>query len=162
MVFEKLSLILECNADRLVQLNISLSSIDNGNIAQPQWNNSTSEDIYDIRSFVPEIHACKQRGRAQGKYNAHEVNFCQYTNSSCSLRIYFASHLQPIRVCQIGVGASHSKNNASRFRDILVQHISNLSFNIPWLVPHRDLCQSRKIDKSECKDIWRVYAEIDG
>ena len=77
-------------------------------------------------SFVPKIHACKQQGRAQGKCNAHEVNFCQYTNSSCYLRIYFPSHLQSIRVCQIDVGASHCKNNASRFRDILVQHISNL------------------------------------
>lgn len=53
MVLEIVAFVVEGGADSLVGLDITLATIDDGNVAKAQRNDTSSENIYDIRAFVP-------------------------------------------------------------------------------------------------------------
>src|SRR5437762_3477693 len=85
------------------------------------------------------------------------MNCIMWTNT---LRIYFTSKFESIRVCQIGVGSGDGKNDSIRFSDVLENHVSNLLFDILRLISHRYLCKTRKIDECEGEDVGRENSKI--
>ena len=53
MVLEEVALGIECNADRFVDLNIPLPSVNNWNVAKSQRDDSSSQNVDNIGSLVP-------------------------------------------------------------------------------------------------------------
>ena len=53
MILEEVALSIECNANRFVALNISLPSVNNWDVAKPQWDDSSCQNIYNVGSLVP-------------------------------------------------------------------------------------------------------------
>jgi len=74
---------------------------------------------------------------------AHEIDLGQHTNSPRSFWVDFSGHLEAVRVGQVGVGSSDSEDDTARFRNVLVEHVSNLLLDIAWLVTDGDFGQTR-------------------
>ena len=55
MVLEELALILERSDDRLVRVNVALTTVDDGNIAKTEGDDTASEDVHNVSSGVPAI-----------------------------------------------------------------------------------------------------------
>ena len=53
VILEEFTLIVKCGLDRLVGVDITLTTVDHWHITQTQGDNSASEDIHNIRSGVP-------------------------------------------------------------------------------------------------------------
>lgn len=53
MVFEEITLIVKGGANGFILLNISLTSVDHRNITESQGNDSSGQNINDVRAFVP-------------------------------------------------------------------------------------------------------------
>ena len=53
MVFEEVAFIVKGGANGLIRLDIPLTPVHDGNITKSQGNNSSGQDINDIRAFVP-------------------------------------------------------------------------------------------------------------
>jgi hypothetical protein len=53
VVLEEVSFVLESRSDTLGLVDISLTSIDNGNIAQSQGDNSSGQNVDNVGSLVP-------------------------------------------------------------------------------------------------------------
>lgn len=61
------------------------------------------------------------------------------------------------RVC-----SCHCEDDATRFGDVLHEHIANLPFNVAWLVANGDLRETRQVDQSEGQNVRGVDAEVNG
>jgi hypothetical protein len=53
MVLEEVTLSIECNADRFVNLNIPLPSVNNWDVAKSQRDDSSCQNVYNVGSLVP-------------------------------------------------------------------------------------------------------------
>ena len=53
MILEEVLLVLESLRDRSLVVDISLTTIDDGNVTQSQRNDSTSENVDDVSSLIP-------------------------------------------------------------------------------------------------------------
>jgi len=62
VILEIVTLVVERSADGLVSLDISLASVYNRHVAQPQRDDSPSQNINDISSFVPVELSAKTSG----------------------------------------------------------------------------------------------------
>lgn len=54
MILEKPLLILQRRPDRLALFDVSLTTVDDGNVAESEGDDSSGEDIDDVGSLVPE------------------------------------------------------------------------------------------------------------
>ena len=54
MIFKELSLVFKGGLDGFLLVDILLTSVDHGDIAEAQWNNATSENVDDVRPLVPD------------------------------------------------------------------------------------------------------------
>jgi hypothetical protein len=55
MIFEEFAFMFESMGDRLGILYITLAAVDNRYISETEGNDTASEDVYNICSFVPDI-----------------------------------------------------------------------------------------------------------
>jgi len=53
MVLEKVAFELQSLNDGFVGFNVTLATVDNGDISKSKWDNSSRKDINNIRSLVP-------------------------------------------------------------------------------------------------------------
>jgi len=134
----------ESGTDELPLVNVTLTTVDDGNIAEAERNDTTGENVDDIGTSV------------------HEINFCKHTYSAGSFGVDFTSKLETIRVGQIRVGGSDCENDGVGLGDELENHVTNLTLDVPGLVTDRDLGETGKIDKGQGENIGTVDAEVDG
>jgi hypothetical protein len=144
VVLEELPLVLERIGDRLLILDIPLSSVHNWDITQPQRNDATGENVDNVCSIV------------------HQVDLGQHTDCPLSFGVNFSCELQTIRVGQIGVCGGDCQYDGIGFANLLHDHFSNLSLNVPWLISNRHLCQTGQVNQCERKDVGRVDPQVDG
>lgn len=117
MVLEILPFILQGGADRLVRVNVTLATIDNGDIAQSKRDNTTSKNVYDVRSSIP---SCAVRIlQALHILHSHQIDLRQHTNSPLSLRIHLTRKFETVGVGQIRVRGSDGKDDTCWLRDVL-------------------------------------------
>ena len=162
MVLEELAFGLEGNTDLLVRFDVSLSSVHHGNVTQSQRNDPSRQDINNVSSDIPiPKMSVRRTKREQRGSRAHKINLGQDTNRPRSLRVDFSRQLQPIRVRQILVARRDRQNDATRLRDILKQHISDLLLDILRLITDRHLGDTGQIDEGQREDVWRVDSEVD-
>lgn len=143
MVLEVSLFIFQSRHDRFRRIDISLSSVDNGDITELEWDDPSSQDIHNVRSLI------------------HQVDLGQDTDRPRSIWVHLSCHFQTVRVGQIRVGASDSENDGIGLRDKSHEHISNLLFDISRLVTDGDFGQTGQIDQRERENVWRKDPEVD-
>lgn len=57
MILKEVSLIVECTRDGLAGLDISLPSVDYGNVAKAEGNDAPCQNVDDVGAYVPVICA---------------------------------------------------------------------------------------------------------
>lgn len=142
--FEKLALVLQGVRDGTLVLNVSLTSVDDGDIAESEGDDSSSKNVDDIGALV------------------HEVNLGQDTDGPLSLGVNLAGELETVRVGQIGVCGSDGEDDGVGLANLLQNHVLDLLLNVSGLVSNRHLGQAGQIDKGQGEDVGRVDAEVDG
>lgn len=161
MVLEEIAFVFEGLADRFRGFDIALTTVNDRYISQAKRDDATSKNVHDVGTLVPTFRVQSVEMDMATK-NSHQVNLCQDTNCPRPLRVHFSRHLQTIRVRQIGVSTSDGQDDTRGFRNIFHEHLSDLFFNIPWLVPDGHFRQPGKINQRQCQNIRRVYAKING
>ena len=78
VVLEKGSFVLQCSTDSLIRLDIPLTTVNNRDVSQSQRDDTTGENVHNIRSLV------------------HQIHLRQNTDRSLTLWIHFSRHLQTI------------------------------------------------------------------
>lgn len=141
MVFEEILLVLQSCSDGSLLVDVALSSVDDRDITETEGDDATGEDVDDIRALIPVIQRASEAQLARGHADVHEIDLCQHTDSSCSLRVDFASHLETIRVGQISVGGGDGQDDRVGLHDELQEHLADLSLNIARLIADRNLCR---------------------
>jgi hypothetical protein len=144
VVLEKLTLMVQSSADGLFVLDISLTTVDDGNVAKTKVNDTASENVHDIRARV------------------HQVNLSQHTDRTLTLGVNLPRHLESIRVRKISVSGSHGEDDTRRLGDEAQQHITDLLLNVAGLVSHGHLCETGKVDQSQGEDFGAEDAQVDG
>lgn len=144
MVLKEPLLVLQGRCDRLGLVDVSLTSVDDRDVAETEGDDSASENIDNVGSLI------------------HQVDFCKDTDSPRSLRINFSSHLETIRVGQIRVCSSDGKDNGVRLGDEAHEHISDLLFDITGLISDRDLGETGEINQRKGKNVGREDSQVDG
>ena len=143
MGLKELLLVLQCSCDRLGLVDIPLSSVDDRDVTQPKGDDSTSENVDDIGSLV------------------HEIHLGQDSNRSRSLWVHLPSHLQSVRVGQIGVGGGDSEDDGVWLGDESHEHVTDLLLDIARLVADWDLGETGKVDQGQGEDVRREDTEVD-
>ncbi len=118
--FEELFLRIESGTDELLLVDVALTTVDDGNVAETKGNDTTGENVDDIGACI------------------HQIDLVSTPTYEC-LRIDFAGELETIRVGQIGVGRSDGKDDGVGLRDELEHHVSDLSLNVARLIADRHL-----------------------
>ena len=89
----------------------------------------------------------------------HNIDFCDNTDSSNSLRIKIACHLQTVRGCHISICWHNTKNNCARVTTISMTHSSCYLLNICILSSNRNFGDTWQIDQSQIRTGWRKNVE---
>jgi hypothetical protein len=53
MVLEELTLVVESGGDGLLRVDVTLPTVDDGHIAESQWDDASGKDINDVGALVP-------------------------------------------------------------------------------------------------------------
>ena len=69
----------------------------------------------------------------------------------CTIRVDGLGQLKGIRGGHVCVGRCDSQNKTCVLADELHYHVSDLGFNISWLISNRDLGQTGKIDEGDAQ-----------
>jgi hypothetical protein len=144
VVLEKLPLVLQRIRNSLLVLNIPLSSVDHGHVAQPQRTDAPSENVHNVGTVV------------------HEIDLGQDANRPLTLGIHLARQLETVRIGQIRVGGRDGEYYGVGLADLLEHHLADLALDIPRLVAHGHLCETGQIDQGQRQDLGRVYPQVDG
>lgn len=135
MVLEEVLLVLQSVSDRLLVLDVTLTTVDDGDVTQTQRDNPSSENIHNVGSLI------------------HQIDLTQDTDGALSLGVYLARQLQTVGVGQILVGRGHGQDDSVGLADVLEHHILDLALNVLRLVSDRHLGQTGQIDEGQCEDV---------
>lgn len=97
MVLEEVAFGIERDADLLVCLNVSLSSVHDRNVSQSERNNPSGKNVNNVRSRIPiskSVSLARESG--MGTDRVHKINLGQDTNRPRPLRVDFPRQLEPI------------------------------------------------------------------
>ena len=135
MTLKELLLRLKRRADLFALVNVPLTTVDNGHVTQTQRDDPPRQDIHHVRPLV------------------HQIDLGEHAHSPRTIRVDLSRQLQAIRVCQVRIGRSDSKNDTCWFRNVLDQHFLNLPFDVARLVTDGHSRDTRQIDKRKRQHI---------
>jgi hypothetical protein len=144
VVLEELTFMVQSSTDRLLVLDIPLTTIDNRNVTKTKVNDAASENVYDVRARV------------------HQVNLGEHTDRTLTLGVNLPRHLESIRVRKIGVSGSHGEDDTRRLGDEAQQHITDLLLDVAGLVSDGHLRETGQVNQSKGEDFGAEDAQIDG
>lgn len=121
VVLKELLLVLERRRDRTGVIDVALRSVDDGDVTETKRNDTTSENVDDVRSLV------------------HEVDLGEDTDRSETFRVNLTSELETVGVSQISVGGGDSQNDRVGLLDELEKHVADLNLDVARLVSNGDL-----------------------
>jgi hypothetical protein len=122
-------------SDRSFVVDITLTTVDDGYVSKSKRDDSSSENVDNVRSLI------------------HEIYLGQDSDRSKTLGIDFTSEFQSIRVSQISVGGSNGEDDGVGLLNELQEHVADLNLNIARLISDSDLGETGKIDEGEGEDV---------